>query len=134
MMGEADPDLSQSTDSLYVRNLLFVRVGGGRYRDTGTEDVNSGEGRQGVVQGCRWVLTEGHTVQVLEVTEVTVKSCFLHSGSSRGLPGPSTAAAVRTTQQFPSSSEHTAGLVHILSIVAAAGEISLVEVNQASIS
>ena len=74
--------LDRLTLAKNVRNLLLVRVSGGRYRDTGTEDVNSGEGRQGVVQGCRWVLTVGHAVQVLEVTEVTVKSCFLDSGSS----------------------------------------------------
>ena len=46
--------LDRLTLAKNVRNLLFVRVGRGRYRDTGTEDVNSGEGRQGVVQGCRW--------------------------------------------------------------------------------
>ena len=89
-----------------VCDLLFVRIGGGRYRDTGAEDVNPCQGRKRVVQGCRLFLlpeTVGHAVQVLEITVVTVKSGFLYSGSSRGITGPTTTAAVSTTQQFPTT-------------------------------
>ena len=65
------------------------------------ENVHPGQGREGVVQRSQGVFpvqSMGHTVQVLEITVVTIKTGFLDPGSSTGVTRSAPTAATRTKQ------------------------------------